>query len=114
MTRLGDLCGERARMMAIATGPNQTFISVWNDYALLLESLNSCLFASDTMLRLRGRTVFVNPDVVREICYEVILASAPEAGGRDEFAEIIRGILLKEPDRGDDVEIDDDQSDMEN
>jgi hypothetical protein len=83
---------ENKRMIALTAGPQQVFISVWSESALFLEALNSTIFAANTMLYPRGRTVLMDPDIIREICLEVILACAPEAGRRDDFIDIIRDI----------------------
>lgn len=49
-----------------------TKITVWKKYELLLFTLNNIFFSLDNHFFDLGRSLQVNPDIVREICCEII------------------------------------------
>jgi hypothetical protein len=84
------------QMLALATPPGMTYIPVFRAFAEFLCNLNSALQCIDTMLQPRGRTVFAEPKVIREIIHETILAHAPEVGRREDYMAIIRHLCPAE------------------
>jgi hypothetical protein len=78
------------QMLALGTPPGMTYTPVFKEFAEFLCNLNSALQCINAMLQPRGRTVFAEPKVIREIIHETILAHAPEVGRRADYQMIIR------------------------
>lgn len=60
-----------------------TKITIWKKYELLLFTLNNIFFSLDNHFFDLGRSLQVNPDIVREICCEIIERHRTDEGNED-------------------------------
>ena len=58
-------------------------ITIWKKYELLLYTLNNIFFSIDNHFYDLGRTLQVNPDIIKEICSEIIEIYRSDPGNED-------------------------------
>ena len=97
-TRTLHRLAEATQEYFAATSPSvpagHTRIVLWTENSEFLSPFNDALYAIYSQLQARP-TVFSNRAIVREICGEVLSASAFESGRRAEFRAILRDCLTQ-------------------